>query len=337
MRVTKYILFSGLFLNAVFNVNAQRSLAVYPDQKGEKQIEIGDCFSLKTYAGHSQFLDFGSKDEVFKRYFYNRPDKGRHFYLVSIKNLEEETIWYHTDSLNAAWTRAIESFSSKTEPSPLVFSAPHFSNKNQGWVESTGKIAAFKRNKNGSIDFHIIHSIPSSAQAQKTVEQKSACILPWGKGTKKVSAYVQNDNLFIKTEDAEKQITNDGGNGIVYGQTVHRSEFGITEGLFWSPKGNKLAFYRKDERRVKDYPIFSISERPASPKTFKYPMAGDSSHTVQVGVTDHSGNIVYLNTDGPYDQYLTNISWSPDEKHIYLAWVNRDQNKMELRMYMKMR
>lgn len=333
MKVTKSILFLGIAICHITGLSAQRSLAVYPDQSGEKELEIGDCFGLKTYAGHSQFIDFGSKDALFKRYFYNRPDKGRHIYKISIQNPTKDVIWYHTDSLKSGWENALSAYKEKRAPTPLIFSNPHFIDENHGWIESMGVVAEFKRHKDGSIDFHMNHAYPSDNQASSTVEQSSACIIPWGKTTKKITAYVQNNNLFIQSKNNLKQITTDGGNGIVYGQTVHRSEFGITGGLFWSPKGNKLAFYRKDEKRVKDYPIFSINERPAKAKSFKYPMAGDSSHTVTIGITDESGNIVYLQTEGPYDQYLTNIAWSPDEKSIYLAWVNRAQNKMELRKY----
>lgn len=141
-------------------------------------------------------------------------------------------------------------------------------------------------------------------------------------------------NLGEKKSNGYEQITHDGGEGIVYGQTVHRNEFGINKGLFWSPKSDKLAFYRMDERRVHNYPMFGIQDRPANPSTIKYPMAGDSSHTVTVGVYHlllH--HIVYLNTQGEYDQYLTNITWTPDGNYIYISWINRDQNTMELRKY----
>ena len=136
------------------------------------------------------------------------------------------------------------------------------------------------------------------------------------------------------SKSGEIQITKDGGNGIVYGQSVHRNEFGISKGLFWSADNDKLAFYRMDERRVTDYPLFGVQTRPAKANSIKYPMAGDSSHTVTLGIYHLlSDRLVYLNTQGTYDHYLTNITWTPDSKFIYVSWVNRDQNKMELRKY----
>ena len=159
-------------------------------------------------------------------------------------------------------------------------------------------------------------------------------------------AVIKKDNLYItgrKTSASknlatspnhEIQITKDGGNGIVYGQSVHRNEFGISKGLFWSADNDKLAFYRMDERRVTDYPLFGIQSRPAKANSIKYPMAGDSSHTVTLGIYHlMSDRLVYLNTQGTYDHYLTNITWTPDSKFVYISWVNREQNKMELRKY----
>ncbi len=175
MKVTKSILFLGIAICHITGLSAQRSLAVYPDQSGEKELEIGDCFGLKTYAGHSQFIDFGSKDALFKRYFYNRPDKGRHIYKISIQNPTEDVIWYHSDSLKSGWENALSASKEKHTPTPLIFSNPHFIDENHGWIESMGVVAEFKRHKDGSVDFHMNHAYPSDNQASSTVEQSSAC------------------------------------------------------------------------------------------------------------------------------------------------------------------
>ncbi len=161
-------------------------------------------------------------------------------------------------------------------------------------------------------------------------------------------AFVANDNIYVQqlegwTETDKSsgkysatvyQVTEDGGKGIVYGQSVHQNEFGISKGLFWGKQGKKLAFYRMDERRVPEYPLFDISKRPAQPDQFRYPMAGDSSHTVTVGIFDPlSKKLIYVKCEGNYDQFLTNLTFTPDEKFLYISWVNREQNRMELRKY----
>jgi dipeptidyl-peptidase-4 len=147
-------------------------------------------------------------------------------------------------------------------------------------------------------------------------------------------AYVDNGNLFVLKNGINKQVTSDGNKDIVYGAAVHRSEFGISKGLFWSNDGHKLAFYRMDQSMVTDYPIINWSTKIAKNENIKYPMAGDRSHEVTIGVFDpDNSQLVYLNTGSPKDQYLTNIAWSPDDKFIYVAIVNREQTLMKLNKY----
>ena len=130
------------------------------------------------------------------------------------------------------------------------------------------------------------------------------------------------------------EVTADQDKGIVNGQSVHRNEFGISKGTFWSPNGNKLAFYRMDERMVTDYPIVDVTARTAVTNSIKYPMAGMKSHEVTVGVYNPStGKTVFLQTGTPKDKYLTNLAWSPDGQSIYLAEVNREQNVCNLVRY----
>ena len=145
----------------------------------------------------------------------------------------------------------------------------------------------------------------------------------------KHTAYTRKNNLYVD----DIQIT-DEPEGVVCGQAVHRNEFGIMKGTFWSPEGNLLAFYRMDERMVTDYPMVNISKRVGELYNIKYPMAGMTSHKVTVGVYDVANNkTVYLKAGDPTDRYFTNISWSPDEKSIYLIELNRDQNHSKLCRY----
>ncbi len=122
--------------------------------------------------------------------------------------------------------------------------------------------------------------------------------------------------------------------GVVYGQAVHRNEFGIEKGTFWSPKGNYLAFYRMDQSMVSAYPQVNTATRVATPEPDYYPMAGMASHQVTVGIYNvQAGRTHYLQAGDPTDRYFTNISWSPDETKIYMIEVNRDQNHAELVRY----
>jgi dipeptidyl-peptidase-4 len=147
-------------------------------------------------------------------------------------------------------------------------------------------------------------------------------------------AYTKENNLYISSNGKVVAVTADTNKGIVNGKTVHRNEFGIKGGTFWSPKGNLLAFYRMDETMVTEYPLVNIDERIAKAEYIRYPMAGMASHHVTVGVYNPDKNqVVFLKTGEPAEQYLTNISWSPDEKYIYIAVLNRDQNHLWLNKY----
>ncbi len=152
-------------------------------------------------------------------------------------------------------------------------------------------------------------------------------------------AYTVGSNLCIAHEgEKDLQINPDEKKAdpmdIVYGQAVHRNEFGIYKGTFWSPKGNCLAFYRMDQSMVTAYPQVNTTTRIATLELDKYPMAGMTSHKVTVGVYHiQSGKTVYLQAGDPTDRYFTNISWSPDEKSIYVIELNRDQNHSQLVRY----
>ena len=159
-------------------------------------------------------------------------------------------------------------------------------------------------------------------------------------------AYLKDSNLYVRDSKGKTiQLSTDGSRSIVYGQSVHRDEFGISKGTFWSPNGEKLAFYRMDQSMVTDYPQVNIPEidyfnHPetqsciATAAPDKYPMAGETSHKVTVGVFDvKTGKTIYLKAGDPTDRYFTNIAWSPDCKTIYMFELNRDQNDCRLTAY----
>ncbi len=151
------------------------------------------------------------------------------------------------------------------------------------------------------------------------------------------AAMIVNDNLVImslRTREGNRQLTQDGSEKIVYGQTVHQSEFGISEGLFWSPDGSKMAFYRMDQSPVEPYPILHTEGRRPEGINQYYPMAGTALHHVTVGIYDFTTDkTVYLQTPDASQTYLTNITWSPNSKTIYLAELNRKQTVCKVKAY----
>ena len=149
------------------------------------------------------------------------------------------------------------------------------------------------------------------------------------------TAFLKSNNLWVVSADGkEYKLSDDGSREIVYGQSVHRDEFGIHKGTFWSPDGQQLAFYRMDQSMVKDYPQVNTFEREATLTPDKYPMAGMTSHKVTVGIFSlQTEQTIYLDFGDPTDRYFTNIAWSLDGKTLYLYEVNRDQNHTTLDAY----
>jgi dipeptidyl-peptidase-4 len=153
--------------------------------------------------------------------------------------------------------------------------------------------------------------------------------------SKDLVAFTTENNLyFIDKNNTKVAITAEINTGIVSGQTYARSEFGITGGIFWSPKSTYLAFYQKDETDVADYPLVDITETPAKLVTIKYPMIGQKSEKPRVGIYNlATKQTVFITPKGAVDAYLTNLSWTPDEQFVLIAEVNREQNEMSLHLY----
>jgi len=170
----------------------------------------------------------------------------------------------------------------------------------------------------------------------------------------KRSAFTTNNNVFVYEKDTwlkvaennaaqqisdgvinkDLMVTTDGNYALVNGKSVHRNEFGITKGLFWSNKGNKLAYYKMNESSVTDYELMKFDTKPGTFEKVKYPMAGGNSHLVKLFIKDFEKNRLYeVETKATPEQYLTNVSWSPQENLIYIAVVNRAQNEMRLNEY----
>lgn len=164
-------------------------------------------------------------------------------------------------------------------------------------------------------------SVPQGSENQ-TINEKTMRI-----------AYTIGNNLYVADGDKQIQIT-DNPEGVVAGQSVHRNEFAINGGIFWSPDGSHLAYYLMDERMVTDYPLVDITERIATAKPIKYPMAGMTSHQVTLHVYDMAtGKDIVMKTGEPVEQYLTAITWNPDNKRVYIGVLNREQNHLKFNEY----
>ena len=141
-------------------------------------------------------------------------------------------------------------------------------------------------------------------------------------------AYTIDNNLFVADGDKQLQITYNPEH-VISGQSVHRNEFAIEGGIFWSPDGSKLAYYTMDESMVTDYPLVDITQRIATEDPIKYPMAGMTSHQVKLHIYNMvTGKDLIVSTGEPLEQYLTAITWNNDNQRIYIGVLNRGQNDL---------
>ncbi|MCF6358175.1 MAG: S9 family peptidase, partial [Draconibacterium sp.] len=281
-------------------------------------------FLLISQIAFAQQKEMSLEDAVLGRYTYLRP--------TSMKSVA----WKSDDVFTFVEDKTLWAESVKNGKKELVISTKQLSGiidselrgfPRYSWLNETNILI---QTKNSFIVLNsdeklIQYKIELPKEAQNSVFNEDG----------KFVSFTKNDDLFVAFANGEiTQITSDGGSGIVNGQTVHRSEFGITNGIFNSPNGNWIAFYRKDESMVKDYPLVDYMAREAEHKPIKYPMAGMSSHHVKLGVFNiKTGETIFLKTGEPLDHFLTNVAWSPNEKTIYLAEVNREQNHMQLNCY----
>lgn len=253
-----------------------------------------------------QFV-YGTSD-----YVYLKNMGGQDFWMRGNFKTKSDSAFLSLDNLNQKLTAA--GFAGLKSMPAIQF------NKGTEWIliANGSKIAI------NPVTGQVREIISKAILGKENVEESSAGYI----------AYLDNYNLFVARGSENVQVTTDGSKDIVYASSVHRDEFGITKGTFWSNDGTKLAFYRMDQSMVTDYPIIDWSTRPAHNENIKYPMAGDKSHHVTLGVYNAgTKQTIYIKTGEPAEQYLTNIAWSPDDRFVYIAVLNREQNHMQLNQY----
>lgn len=186
-------------------------------------------------------------------------------------------------------------------------------------IDGTRSLAYNYQTKKASV----IQTIPDDAQNNLLHESSGAI------------AYTIENNVFVQNKSGAKlKVTSHSDKNIVAGQSIARNEFGISGGLFWSSNGQYLAFYEKDESEVHDYPLLDINKTPGEVMLIKYPMAGQKSERPKVGIFSlGTQKTVYISPKGDSDDYLTNVVFTPDNKYVLIAELNRDQNHYYLNVY----
>jgi len=188
--------------------------------------------------------------------------------------------------------------------------------------------------RRSSKSYYYIYSIPekSLVPLSENGKQMHATFSPDGK----YIAFVRDNNLFyynISTK-TEKKITSDGElNKIINGSAdwVYEEEFHFSKAFFWSPDSKKIAFYRFNESKVKEFTMMMWGDLYPQPYTFKYPKAGEENSIIDIQVYHlDSGEFSEMDIGAETDIYIPRIKWTNDSDLLSIQWMNRLQNQFKI-------
>lgn len=200
--------------------------------------------------------------------------------------------------------------------------------------QSENNLIMIKNGQSFSVDLASGKAVPTeNNDKQNSIVPPEAENIKWSNNNS--IAYTIGQNLYFSDSENNRKLVAKGDSNISFGQSVSRNEFGISDGIFWSPDNSLIAFYRKDESLVTDFPLIDITTRTGSLKNLKYPMNGMDSEKTDLGIyTIADSSVIYIKVDDfEYDRYLTNISWSPDSRFILIQILDRSQKHLRLNMY----
>ena len=291
-----------------------------------KKILLFVCF-LMAFSNQAQLKKFSLEEAVLQQNRKFGADKLTGFQWIP----NSSNYIYYTDS----WTKMMSANVTKKDAVELVklndintvlgtklksFFGVQWIDSTTILISETGKYYSYNINtKSGKL----IQEVPETAENQTFDDAKINV------------AFTEANNLYFFNKNKEKiAVTNNSDKNIVSGQTISRNEFGINGGIFWSPQSTYLAFYQKDETNVADYPLLNINETPGKLVNIKYPMIGQKSEKPSVGIYNlATQKTVFILPRGNTEDYVTNLAFSPDEKYILIAELNRGQNDMNLNLY----
>ncbi|MGI9516675.1 MAG: DPP IV N-terminal domain-containing protein [Pirellulaceae bacterium] len=130
------------------------------------------------------------------------------------------------------------------------------------------------------------------------------------------------------------QVTTDGSEKHRFGTAcwVYGEELSQQDAMWFSPESDKLAFYEIDESHMKTYFLTTRNTQVYTGlHNEQYPTAGQDNPHVKLHIYDvESGQTVQVKVDGPVDQYIYGIRFSPDGKELIFHRTNRWQNELDV-------
>lgn len=302
-RIHQLFFFSMLVLFAVPNLSAQEEY---------KQITVKDIYEENIFNAKSVYGLRSMDDGV----HYTTLEEGK--YVVKFSYETGESV----DTL----------FNAEDHSDFSEFFSYEFSNNEDKLIIGTDKNPIYRRSFTARFYVYNLDTkelMPLSDNGA----QRLATFSP--DGTK--IGFVRKNNLFYKDLETgqEIQVTDDGKyNHIINGTTdwVYEEEFALTQGFHWSPEGDKIAFYRFNESRVKVFHM-NMFKRQLYPEdyAFKYPKAGEKNSIVKIFVYNLDEKTTKeMDTGEETNQYIPRIKWTKENNKLAMIRMNRLQNHIEI-------
>ncbi len=224
------------------------------------------------------------------------------------------------------------------DTAPIPMNGFVFSNDETKILLSTDEEAIYRRSSKATYYIYDLNThklFPLSNNGK----QRLATFSPDGSKV----AFVRDNDLFFTdiTPDnqdpksrAETQITKDGKiNEIINGASdwVYEEEFEFSKAFDWSPDGKRIAFYRFDESKVKEYQLTYYGDLYPEQYKYKYPKPGEDNSIIGIYIYElESKKITSVDIGQETDIYIPRILWTEDANTLALYRMNRLQNKLEL-------
>ena len=287
--------------------------AISLQAQNKKQITLDDIYAKGTFqmAGVSGFTSLNDS-----RYYCNMDNDANILrYEFSTGNLID-TIIKHSDLI--------------FDNSILAFSNFEFSADENKILFSSNTESLYRHSTQSNI---FVYDVKKKKLTQPfSFKVMNATFSPDGNKL----AYVKDNNLFYYDLflNKEETITTDGKvNNIINGATdwVYEEEFAIWKGFTWSPNSDKIAFYRFDESKVKEFEMTMFGKLYPSTTKFKYPKAGEANSTINILVYDLRSELnAEMEIGKEADIYIPRMQFTKDNNTLAIQRLNRLQNKLEI-------
>jgi dipeptidyl-peptidase-4 len=160
-----------------------------------------------------------------------------------------------------------------------------------------------------------------------------------------LTASYRDRNVWLSNASGgnEHAVTTDGNatTRVKYGTAswVYGEELSQRTAMWWSPDSRRLAYYRFEERDVRDYYVaMNQTQIQATLDAEAYPKAGTPNPLVDLFIYDVEAQAsvrVKVRDDQPFDNetsghYVYRVSWTADGRELLFLRMNRRQNAMDL-------